>query len=370
MQATGSLYIHIPFCQKKCPYCHFFVLPNKEELKSLFMSALHKEWLLTKQNYNLTSPTSIYFGGGTPTKLHPKDIERILSWVLPNAPCEITLEANPEDVTLETMRFYRQLGINRVSVGIQSLNPQELDILGRGHSAQKTIEAIHTIYAAGIDNISIDLMYDIPYQTESSWENTLKHIKDLPIDHLSLYNLTFEPKTSFFLNRNKWTPYLPSDEASLHMLLHAIETLESYGLKRYEISAFAKGDKRSLHNIGYWTARPFLGLGPSAHSYWNQTRWANIAHLGKYAEALNNHIFPIDFQEKLDSRAACNELLAVNLRLLEGVHLPSFTDRHGPLPQDAINTCIHEGYLTLDEHTLKLTPHGLCFYDTVASILV
>ncbi len=368
----ANLYFHLPFCRKKCPYCHFYVLPDKEDLKNLFMGALAQEWTLIQKLYNPKPPSSIYFGGGTPTRMGPYAIETILSWITTSPSCEITLEANPEDVDLQTMQAYARLGINRISLGVQSLDNTLLNTLGRTHTAQKTIDSILTIHKAGIQNISIDLMYDVPDQTYISWENTLKQIEKLPITHLSLYNLTIEPHTSFFKHKKRLTPKLPSQELSTGMLHTAISMLESFGLHRYEISAFAKPGYQAQHNTGYWTARPFLGLGPSAHSYLDGKRMANISHLGKYARSIHSGFLLREFEETLSYPASFNELLAVQLRLIEGIDMHLFESLHGPMPTEtakAISLCIKEGYL-VHEQKLRLTEKGLLFYDTVAENLI
>ena len=199
---TGSLYIHVPFCTKKCPYCHFFVQTDLEKNKKLFLTSLQKEWELRASSFAHKEIVSIYLGGGTPSLLSPQEIEQILHFLYKGphkiaSNCEITLEANPETVTLEKMQDFSKAGINRVSVGIQSFDDALLKILGRTHDSQQAKKALDSIARAGINNLSIDLMYELPHQTLLTWENSLLEVKNLPITHLSLYNLVFEPGTSF-----------------------------------------------------------------------------------------------------------------------------------------------------------------------------
>jgi oxygen-independent coproporphyrinogen-3 oxidase len=248
-----------------------------------------------------------------------------------------------------------------------------LQLLGRLHSPKTAIEAIHTTYQAGIQNISIDLMYDLPKQTLDHWTNTLEQIKKLPLRHLSLYNLTIEPHTLFFKKEAQLRAWLPDEETSLAMYQMAIEHLEGMGLKQYEISAFAIPGHESLHNSGYWTGRSFWGLGPSAFSYGQGKRFRNIAHLGRYCQALEEGRSPIDFEEQLDPEAHRRELLVIHLRLRQGVSLESFILQHGPLDESikiTLERLISEGYLYIHNGHLLLTKRGMLFYDTVATELI
>lgn len=327
-----------------------------------------QQWLPHTQGKPLAS---LYFGGGTPFLLGPERIAEIVSWE--KSPIEeITLEANPEGITPALMRAYKDAGINRVSIGLQTLDDALLKGLGRSHTAKNAIEAVEITAASGISNISIDLMYDIPYQTLASWQQTLERLRELPIAHLSLYNLTFEPHTVFFKKRGQLLPSVPDPEASLQMYLRAVDTLEAIGLKQYEISAFARSGCHSRHNVGYWTARPFLGFGPSAFSYWKGRRFRNVANLKSYCQALEGGHSPADFSEELDPSAKYRELLAVQLRLVEGVDLMAFGALHGPIDPALEKTLEHlasQGFLETGEQ-LRLTPRGRLFYDTVATEIV
>ncbi len=361
---NGSIYFHIPFCNKKCPYCHFYVIPNNPKHKQELLEGLLLEWEQVRDQLANFNIISIYFGGGTPTLFGPHPIQTILEKIgVPNG-CEVTIEANPEDVTVELMQGYKQAGVNRVSIGVQSLQDDSLNVLERTHNAQKAIDAIWDTYHAGITNISIDLMYELPDQTPESFEKTLQQLKSLPITHLSLYNLTIEPHTAFYKRPLK----LPSDAENFTMHNMAVSQIEKIGLKRYEISAFAKPGFESRHNVGYWTARPFLGLGPSAFSYFKGKRYRNCANLSKYLAALRSGESPVDFEEALPYPQNVHELLAVELRLLRGVDLTRFN-----LPEKTkivLDRLIKEKYLTLDRETLRLSEKGLLFYDTVASEII
>lgn len=373
-QEAISLYFHIPFCTKKCSYCHFYVLPDKAPFHSLLMEGLLldlQSWALQLANKRLIS---IYFGGGTPSLLGANALSDILQAVqkyIPFDPAaiEITLEANPETVTLELMRDYASAGVNRVSIGVQSLDDGLLVKLGRTHYAAAAIRAIETTANAGIPNISIDLMYDIPGQTLASWKHTIHQMAPLPITHLSLYNLTIEPHTVFFKYRESLLKELPDAECSTAMYKSAVEVFEACGLHQYEISAFAKDSLYSRHNVGYWLARPFLGFGPSAFSYWKRKRMRAVANLQKYVQTLREGKSPLDFSEELPAMQHRNELLAIALRLKQGVDLMGFEASHGALDvstKNALQKLQSEGLLMLKGDVISLTERGVLFYDTVA----
>jgi oxygen-independent coproporphyrinogen-3 oxidase len=373
-----SLYFHIPFCSKKCPYCHFFVLPNQDHLKETFIAALALDWASHLHQIAGKRIVSIYFGGGTPTLLGVSAIGKIIEWVRQStceitADCEITIEANPEDLTLELAQGYKKVGINRLSMGVQSLDDPLLEKLGRTHNAAGAIQAIHNGAAAGFENISIDLMYDLPLQSLAVWKETLSQVKNLPITHLSLYNLTIEPETLFFKKRAQLLTQLPSPEESLQMLEYATSYLELAGLKRYEISAFAKEGCQARHNSGYWTGRPFLGYGPSAFSYFEGKRFRKTPHLNRYKEALEEGRMAIDFEERLEFPSNLHELLAVNLRLLGGVDIEAFQAKYAPLPQATLQVMAQlqsKGWLATTNAYTHLTPTGMLFYDSVAESLI
>ena len=316
--------------------------------------------------------SSIYFGGGTPTLFAPDGIREILSFV--NASklklakdIEITIEANPEEASISLFQSLIALGVNRLSIGVQSLDDRSLNLLERTHSAKKAKESIWEAYKAGFQNISIDLMYDLPSQTETSWNYTLDQINELPIQHVSLYNLTIEPHTLFY--KRQASLKQPDPVISLQLLHAAIAALEKMGFKRYEISAFAKGAFQSKHNRGYWTGKPFLGFGPSAFSYWEGSRFQNIANLQRYARNLKNKESPIGFSENLPFPKNWQELLAVRLRLLEETNL----DNYPNIPDEsmhALDFWAKEGCLARQGNMIRLTERGTLFYDAIASDIV
>lgn len=365
-----GLYFHIPFCTKKCPYCHFYVIPNKTDFHKILETGLSLEWERQLPHLYGKEIVSIYFGGGTPTLFAPDGIQTILTKIrksdlLIDPDCEITIEANPEEGSLQFFEALVNLGINRLSLGVQSLDDRSLQTLERVHTAKKAKSTIEAAAKSGFKNISIDLMYDLPSQTESSWVYSLNQLENLPIQHLSLYNLTIEPHTSFYKIRD--TLSFPTQETCLRLLETAVEKIEKTGLFRYEISAFARPGFESKHNLGYWTGRPFLGFGPSAFSFWEGVRFRNIANLQRYTRSLLNKEDPVDLREKLDYPENMKELIAVQLRLLDGVEIsPSAPEEI----HQSINCLIEQNLLTINGSKVRLSKKGLLFHDTVASELI
>lgn len=346
-------------------------------MKDQLLEGLKLEWDFWLREFNQRKVVSIYFGGGTPYLFGPERIKTVLGWIKKSLPqekeCEITLEANPEDVELATMKEYVDAGINRVSLGVQSFDDQLLQTLSRQHTAQKAIDAVNITRNAGVDNISIDLMYELPGQTLESWKKSCKQASLLPITHLSLYNLTFEPHTVYYKKREQLLKLVPGEVDKLAMYETACSIFEEADLAQYEISAFAREGNYSKHNVGYWTARPFVGFGPSAFSYWKGRRFSNVCHLNRYHRSLMNGQSPIDFQEELPPAAKTRELFVVMLRLASGVNLSEFEQQHGQLDkatQESLKTLQEKGLIDLSPSEARLTRQGILVYDTIASTLI
>ncbi len=364
-QTVGGIYVHIPFCRKKCPYCHFAVSSYQEKSVASYIKTLKKEWEERKNLFETIS--SIYFGGGTPSIISESSFEEIFR-IFPECLSEITLEANPENVTLEKMRFYRDLGINRISIGVQSLSDKRLEAIGREHSAKAAINAVETTVKAGFKNITIDLMYDLPNQSIDEWKETVLEATKLEITHISLYNLVFEPGALYYKNRHAIKQLMPSDNDSTSMLTFAINAFEDAGFNRYEISAFSKEGYQAVHNTSYWNGAPFIGVGPSAFSYHDRKRFRNSSYIGKWQAEIAAGREPIDFEEELTYPNDVHELLTIQLRLLKGVDLSEFA-----LPQETvmkIDQLVDAGYLKKSHNRVALTTRGTLFYDTVASELI
>lgn len=352
-----GVYVHVPFCKKKCPYCHFYVI--KDRPHDAFVATLLQEW---QQLDSSQLVDTLYFGGGTPSLLDPEHFENLIKAIKPKG--EVTLEVNPESITLEKLKGFKSAGINRLSIGVQSFDNDLLKAIGREHTAEESLQAIDWATNAGFSNITIDLMYDLPEQTLSSWQKTLDQAITLPITHISLYNLQIEPNTYF----HKFPPKQPSEAVSEVMLKTAYQRLPEAGFSRYEISAFAKLGCQAEHNTSYWKAKPFIGLGPSAFSYMNGERYQNTPHFGKYCQKVQSRESPIEFREKLDPKAATLERLAIHLRLKEGVDLRPF-DINEAARKKIEDLCELELLLKEGEN-LALSEKGTLVYDAIASELV
>ncbi len=374
MPITGknlSLYFHIPFCRKKCPYCHFYSAYYTKDLMNKYLVAVKKQIDLYKKYFANRNIVSIYFGGGTPSIIGNTAIEAILlSLDIDLKNIEITIEANPEDVSLKKMQNFKKIGINRISLGVQSFDNSLLKLLKRNHNKKDILKSIDDIYLSGINNISIDLMYDIPHQSLQVFENTLNTLTNLPITHLSIYNLTFEKNTQFFKEKEKYLPFIPKDKLSIQMLDLLTEKLKNMKFQRYEISAFAKNNKISQHNIGYWQAREFLGFGPSAFSYFEKKRFSIVKSISKYIAAINNNSSFINYSEKLEYPDNIHELLLINLRIIEGINLNTFQKNHGKIPQKTLETLKHSEFINFTNERICLSKKGLLFYDSLAEIIV
>lgn len=371
-----SLYVHLPFCQKKCDYCHFFVLPNKDSYKKELFKALFLEIDLLSSQLAGKRILSLYFGGGTPSLVGPAYIESVIqafSKYVSLDQAEITLELNPENHDLATLKNFRQVGVNRLSIGVQSFNNELLKKLGREHSSQDAICALENAQKAHFENLSIDLMYELPLQTLPLWQATLQQANAMPINHISLYNLTLEPHTVFYKHRQKIQKQRPSQETALKMYLEAEAYLKKHHWQPYEISALSKHGAYSRHNVGYWLQRDHLGFGPSAFSLIGTVRCQNVKNLKKYAEHLEKGSKPIDFSEQLSQSAFLRESLCLNLRLHQGVDLLSFEKRFGPLPEDLKKTLLQlerQKLIIYQAPHLRLSDYGRLHHDEIASEII
>lgn len=340
------------------------MLGHRDDLEERWLTALLKEFDLRSPFFQKKELVSCYFGGGTPFLLSLPYFEKILSKI-PSG-IEITVEMNPEDLSKEKLQGLKELGVNRLSVGVQSFDDELLKILGRNHDGAKASETIETAFAVGFNNITIDLMYDIPTQGVFPFKRSLEIAYNLPITHLSLYNLTIEPHTAFHRKKKLLEKKLPSDDESLLMLQEAVSLFDQGPWERYEISAFAKNDHRSQHNLGYWQGREFLGLGPSAFSYIDGSRSQNVANFPEYEKAIHEGRPPTGFSETLPYPASLYEMIAVGIRVKEGVCLSS------PSPELMIKLkkLHYQGFIKSEQDYYTLTKKGQLFYDEVAIELI
>jgi oxygen-independent coproporphyrinogen-3 oxidase len=314
----AGIYIHIPFCLKRCDYCDFYKTTNIS-LKSEFLNTLKREISMNGGFISGEIIETVYFGGGTPSVLTPVEVSEILNEIVSkvndkNKIKEITFELNPDDGTPGYLEELRKTGINRLSIGIQSFDDDMLRVLNRRHNSAQAQDVVKNARRAGFDNISIDLMYGLPGLTSEGWEQAVERALDLNVEHISAYHLTYEPGTIFYKKLKKGElKESPEDESILQFRV-LIEKLKKAGFVHYEVSNFALPGKRSLHNSNYWSGKKYIGLGPSAHSFDGSKRWWNVSNVKKYTEGSF-----IEKEETLTGADRYNELVMLKLRTKEGV---------------------------------------------------
>ncbi len=371
----AGIYIHIPFCKQACHYCDFHFSTNPA-LQNDFTGALLKEIPLRVSYLQGEPIETIYFGGGTPSLMPAKAIGEILKSIqqhfeIGEAP-EITLEANPDDMDPVSLERWKEMGINRLSIGIQSFFEEDLQWMNRAHTALQALDAPRAARHAGIDNISLDLIYGSPGLTEEKWRKNLLTAISLDPSHLSCYALTVEPKTALFqLIRRKKSPDIEPDKQASQFLM-GIQVLESAGYEHYEISSFAKPGKRSRHNSSYWQSKKYLGLGPSAHSFDGRNRHWNMANNALYIKSLDSGQWYGEAEE-LQPKDRLNEYIMTSLRTLEGLDLRYVCEEFGKEKELALKTntgvYIRSSQMIHAGDRLTLTPEGKLFADGIASAL-
>ena len=403
-----ALYVHIPFCETKCPYCDFNTYARIEPLIPAYVAALRGE--IGTWGINLGNPAvgTVFFGGGTPSYLRSGHIEALMGSVRQafdlDDGAEVTLEANPGDFTVPKLEAYLQCGVNRLSIGVQSFDDRLLSVLGRRHSADEAMSAFGMARDAGFDNISIDLMYGLPYQSLDDWAQTLSDAGDLESDHISMYCLTLELDTPM----ERWVRVgrmpEPDPDLAADMYLMAQEAMEPMGYRHYEISNWAVPGRESRHNLTYWRNEPYLGVGPGAHSYLAGHRFYNMKSPKEYIRRLEDgrsspqqatpsltlpfdgggdQFLParrwnslkgvpvVEKVEAIDRRLEMAETMMLGLRLETGIGVADFARRFGETPDDAYSDTLTElggdGLLETAEGRLRLTDRGRLLGNEVFS---
>jgi len=369
--SLAGIYLHIPFCKSKCYYCDFYSTNDLSQTDRM-INALCTE-IASRCGY-LTDQEpieTIYFGGGTPSLLEEKHFEMLFDSLRQffhlNAVTEITLEANPEDLTDSFLSMLVSFHFNRLSIGIQSLNELELSLLNRRHTVQKATEAIEKAKKY-FSNISIDLMFGLPQQSIYSWSETLNKAIEFDIQHISAYQLTIEKGTTLYRQVQKGQTRLPSDEWSTTMYLMLVNTLKKAGFEHYEISNFAMPSFRSKHNSSYWQGNHYLGVGPSAHSYNGVSRQWNIANHRLYMKGIETHR-PNFEMEWLTEKDHFNEFIITSLRTISGIELETCTKRYGIEATEELlrkaKKYDHSELLTITDKNITLTTKGFWLSDGI-----
>lgn len=332
---TAGLYIHIPFCNKRCGYCDFYTVADRAASIPTYLDALRREMEFYAAHPVVTglSFETLYFGGGTPSLLNAEQLSSLINSAFTKfnfvANPEVTVETNPGTVDLEKLRSYRAGGVNRLSIGVQSFDATELRFLDRNHSADEAVACFDDARWAGFDNISIDLIFALPKQSLAAWKKNLQQAAALAPEHISAYNLTYEDGTPLTRQLNQGKIKSCSEEMQRSMQLMAMEYLPQTGLAHYEISNYARSGKESRHNQKYWDGSPYLGLGASAHSFVAGKRFWNIRNYKQYCERLAENKSPVADGEMVDVDKKCFEKLFLGLRQRRGVNLRSFESEIG-----------------------------------------
>lgn len=386
-----GVYVHVPFCRVKCPYCSFNVYVKRHEVRAAYVDALVSEVrlhadALAQAPFLSRAPdgralvSSIYLGGGTPTLLDPSDLARIVEAVrtsfsvVPDA--ELTVESEPGTTTTDVFAALAELGANRLTIGVQSFQPALLERLGRPHSADEARRAVADARAAGVSNLDLDLIFGAPEQTLSDWRADLDAALALGPEHLSLYNLTIEPGTPFHTAHGKGLLPLPDEDVQADMLRAAIHACAAAGLDHYELSNFARAGRRSRHNQGYWQGRPYLGVGAGAHGFLpsppHGRRWWNLRSPAHYVEAVRSGRLPVDASEDLDAHQALLEALFLGLRQRDGLDVAALGRRFGGGIADGVRAASAlpvPDLVTWDGDRLRLTNNGVIIADSVIEAL-
>ena len=377
-----GIYVHVPFCERKCPYCDFYSVEGTG-LKDRYLDALHREIAKASRRPNASAVDTIYIGGGTPSLLTPEEIERLLTGIgrcfTVAEDAERTIEVNPGTTTRESLRVLRQLGMNRISIGVQSFDDRVLSFLGRIHTVAEARSCFEAARAAGFENISIDLIFAIPAQLREGWEATLHEALILSPDHVSAYSLIVEEHTPLFdlVQSGSVVPVTEEEEAAQFTLTMAL--LEDSGYDHYEVSNYARPGRRSRHNSAYWHHHNYLGFGPSAHSFWVDARageawrWANVRQVGGYCDLLWREGSPVAMAEELGTRELVNERIFLGLRS-DGLSLPALTTDLGYELSGEQRAYLHQllarNLASLSSGTVRLTREGFLFCDEICSHLM
>jgi oxygen-independent coproporphyrinogen III oxidase len=372
---VAGIYIHIPFCKQKCTYCDFHFSTTFEGYRNEMIQAMRAEIRLRGADFLDNVPLqTIYFGGGTPSLLHEAELKVLLDTIREEFDCtqvqEITLEANPDDLSDEQLAVWKKLGVNRLSIGIQSFRAQDLEWMNRAHTVDEALDAVSRAQAVGFDNLTVDLMYGLPELDDEQWLAHLNTVVQSGVPHISAYCLTVEQKTALhhLVEKGKLKVASEDEQASQFELM--VNLLTSSGYEHYEISNFAKPGMHAVHNRNYWLNRKYLGIGPSAHSYDGERRYWNVANNSAYIKSLQAGQLPAE-EEVLTPENRFNEYLLTGLRTKWGV---SLDELHAILPvPDSFHTKLESFQqardLQLCDKRVVLTPQGRLKADYIASEL-
>lgn len=372
----AGIYIHIPFCKSKCIYCDFYSKTETSKIQSFVTSAC-KEIEIRKDYISTKNIETIYFGGGTPSFLQIDDLKQIIDKIYKtfdvSENCEITLEANPDDLNLEFIQELKTTKINRISLGIQSFNNDELTFLNRRHNAENAILAVENLQKNGFKNISVDLIYGLPNSTIETWKKSIQTAISLNVQHISAYHLTYEKGTKLYKLLKSKTISTIDEDLSLEQFKILINSLKPNGFKHYEISNFAKKDFHSKHNSSYWNQIEYLGIGPSAHSYNKISRQWNISDISKYISGVENGKMNYEI-ENLSTQDNYNDYIITSLRTSFGCDLNyiknNFETKFSQHFEKKIQKYLNENLLKVENDVYTLTENGIFISDSIFGDLI
>lgn len=367
----AGIYLHIPFCKTRCIYCDFYSTTHNE-LRTRYLNALCRELATRKDYLKGECIETVYFGGGTPSQLEEADFKQIFDTIRSEYgldDCrEITLEANPDDLSAEYLQMLSAFPFNRISMGVQTFDDPTLQLLKRRHNANQAIEAVNRSRKAGFQNISIDLIYGLPGETTERWEYDLQQAINLNAEHISAYHLTYEENTPIYNMLQKHQVEEVDEEISIRFFDILIDKLTKAGYEHYEISNFCRSGNYSRHNTSYWKGIPYLGCGPSAHSFDGHTREWNIASIHQYIKSIEEGSRSFDTEIR-DNITAYNELIITSIRTMWGVSLHKLEQEHG---SDLLQHCkkmaipyLKNGKLEEYNGALRLTREGVFISDSI-----
>ncbi len=393
-ELVQSIYIHIPFCLRKCFYCDFAIATiSQQEIKERYVDTVCQEIALTAQrganratassSTNVASLRTVFFGGGTPSLLNPQQLGRIIDAISIHfgitEDAEISLEANPGTVTTSSLQGYKAIGVNRISLGAQAFQTELLDYCGRGHNVQQIYDAVQSIDAAGIENFSLDLISGLPHQTLEHWQSSLAQSIELQPKHISIYDLTVEPDTAFYKRYQPGDRPLPTEEATVEMYLLASAELIAAGYEHYEISSYALSGYQCQHNRNYWLNQPFYGVGMGATSYLQQQRIDRPKKLRDYFDMVDiwqdQGIAPT--APKVSLTEELIDSLMQGLRLAEGLNLAKLQQKYGEASIEQVLDCLQpyfqKGWAKITDipepRLILVTPDGWLFSDQITTDL-
>lgn len=372
-----GIYVHIPFCARRCPYCDFAVhIGARANFVEAYVAALEQELVQALRDPQIAGRklTSLFFGGGTPTFLPDESLAMLLRLIYENnnvdTDVEITVEANPEDLNPAKLRGLREAGFNRLSLGVQSLDDEALRYLGRVHRAVDVETVVRAAREAGWENVSLDLIYAVPQQSREAWRRTLEFSVQLPVTHVSCYSLTIESETSFGRRAQRGTLLPVCDDAQADQMQDAQDILEAAGILRYETSNYARPGFESKHNRNYWAGGDYLAVGCGAHGHLNGLRWWNERDAAKYRELIELQGNARVGEERLTSRQRLDELVMLGLRTREGFSLQEIARRldvdAASILNNALERLVQEKWLEEKDGRIRLTARGVPVADAVA----